>query len=687
LNTFLGKQTTVVDNNNGANGVLLVNESMAIGNVALRFASASILGLDSFTSFDDLVRISNYTLATRAKHSGFTLEINGVFQLSAPNGGASLTESFVWSMGVTNVTLTTAILLAIDSNKLGSLPVGSMTNLTGIIPCVASAIYKLQVSSLSIDSLALQAPVISGFKSPGLQRVVAQSADAIYAAFDEIATTALSHMIESMVMNTLDGVINSLLNTSDCQTTNAQQNNTFVDFRNMFLSPQVAQNYGASGTAPYGDLSRMIKDFVNNQFLAVSPYTNLTGLAEFLIVPMTKQQSGIAGTIVNNDLVNVYKTVNFGHTPLNVQLQASNVRIDNLQSLGDPLFLFVPERNQPFTVNNSIGFGLPPAPIIMGGSFLLGLATDTTKIHDEFVASVEIHSGQALIELWAKISESRLFEFPVQDLLNLDCWLATIPAPTLDNYGMRLPGSDPTISVPEIVMAVASMNFTLDCTNCSGLKFNELSRTLATNVGDELATASATELINYVLALATKESSWIQNTLDRKLVDAPRHCPHSPEYIPNATSLQYDALASVHVPDSSLHYILVLVIAVASLTIFVMAITASVHFVVRKRNEHWVRSLTSEQAMAVHMAQQREEEQATAMNDSSLSLFRSQSIPLFVRILVPIIIVANIGLFLSGHFNKGKSRLHVSKPTAFVKKSLSTHANYSILKVPRSEFI
>jgi hypothetical protein len=60
--------------------------------------------------------------------------------------------------------------------------------------------------------------------------------------------------------------------------------------------------------------------------------------------------------------------------------------------------------------------------------------------------------------------------------------------------------------------------------------------------------------------------------------------------------------------------------------------------------------------MRFYLLRQEEEDiQMKELNEGTRSMFRSSSIPLAVRFLVPIVILINVGLFLSGHISLGAS--------------------------------
>ena len=73
--------------------------------------------------------------------------------------------------------------------------------------------------------------------------------------------------------------------------------------------------------------------------------------------------------------------------------------------------------------------------------------------------------------------------------------------------------------------------------------------------------------------------------------------------------------------------------------------------IVRHRHNKWVATLTRNQQANLEKMQRKEDFRHKDLNNRLTSLARSKEIPLAARALVPILIVSNIGLFLSGHLS------------------------------------
>merc|ERR1712038_2212378 len=100
--------------------------------------------------------------------------------------------------------------------------------------------------------------------------------------------------------------------------------------------------------------------------------------------------------------------------------------------------------------------------------------------------------------------------------------------------------------------------------------------------------------------------------------------------------------------------IFIIVIAVLTSLVFIVAfISILVRCLRRKRHELWLKTLTDDEVLRFQLKEEEEKNKQMLLNSNSQSMIRSATIPLFVRILIPLIVFINIGFFLSGHLSTG----------------------------------
>jgi hypothetical protein len=269
---------------------------------------------------------------------------------------------------------------------------------------------------------------------------------------------------------------------------------------------------------------------------------------------------------------------------------------------------------------------------------------------------IDLQSTNVLVTLFVKMLKDNLFSFPVEDIFELDCWLSTIPAPALDMYGIRAEGTESTLALRELAIAIDAMNFTFGCIDCSSPKLNEIPDLLASPVGREDATESANNVLDYFLSLIEGDDSFGQTQIDRYLVEAPKRCRHRPEYEANTTeSAQYKAFETESTLEDSITFLVAMIVAAGLVIAVSVAIVVVVRWIVSRRHRKWLVSLPDEQVLVIYKEQQQEDAIEEEKNGLTQAMYQSPELPALVRYLVPVILVGNIGLFLSGHFSLGGS--------------------------------
>lgn len=255
-----------------------------------------------------------------------------------------------------------------------------------------------------------------------------------------------------------------------------------------------------------------------------------------------------------------------------------------------------------------------------------------------------------MLSSMTKIAESKFFGFPLRDLFNLNCWLATIPAPTLDSRGIRNEGSAATAGLVNLDATIGNVMVTAQCTNCSSPRMSELTALLSDPEAQEETTDVANAFLGYVTDLLG--GNFVQVQLDRLLNDAALKCPHDPSYDPNQEPTVYDAFQAPNTNYSTSYLILLGGLTIAGIILF-SALVFAIHTIVRRRHKKWVARLPSHQVKRLALQQEQEAFEEHALNSKTASMFKSKEIPFMVRWAIPFVILLNIALFLSGHLSLG----------------------------------
>lgn len=246
-----------------------------------------------------------------------------------------------------------------------------------------------------------------------------------------------------------------------------------------------------------------------------------------------------------------------------------------------------------------------------------------------------------------------LTELPlIADLTNVDCLLATLPAPSLDENGLRIQDGEIPFLIQNLSTSFANLGMNVSCIECSSPGFSELTERLSTQVGRESASDFVDGAVDFLTELLGGD--FITLELDRLVANARMKCPHRPEYEPGAASRAFEPFDPIE-RDTSIQFLIALAVAVGCGILAVAIFLGTIRVVVRRRHRKWLDSLTDQRVLLLWQHQQNEKARNEKLNAATKSLFQSADIPLFARLVIPLIIIGNIGLFLSGHLSPAAS--------------------------------
>jgi len=194
------------------------------------------------------------------------------------------------------------------------------------------------------------------------------------------------------------------------------------------------------------------------------------------------------------------------------------------------------------------------------------------------------------------------------------------------------------------------MNVT--CIDCGSPRMVELTERLSTPEGIEDGTSVASKFVSMLVERAGPD--FVTLSLDRKVAQSRARCKHLPEFASGARPKEFRPFESPK-NEKSYRFLIGLVIAAVCLVISVSAFLTTVRVIVRRRHQKWLATAADERILLVWQHQQREKDLDVAINRTSASLFSSPDVPRVARILMPILIVVNIGLFIAGHVTSAAS--------------------------------
>jgi hypothetical protein len=615
-----------------------------LANVTLRVLSARIQAPQGASpTVSNLTAVGFATLSLEALLPTLSVQLGLEVEIQA--GVQTYVDTALVGIPLSNVAVALTALVAVDEGRLGNNTVGSV--LFERWNCFFSALRQVTVHEFKLQ-FGTEAPTVSGMtKSPGLKRLLEDIIALGFDLYGNLLDKSLVQWIQDTGQN-LDDTLSGNPESGDCSDIGADRS-TFIDFRDLLLSPQESVKLGGSGTLPYGSLLSSVKTYVTELLADESSVSSFVDLA---IASGSESLAGSSKLIMWTDpLVDYFSIVKLGNQKIVTKMKVDQLTLENAVSFSQPQVLD-PIGGEPFSLNNSVSLA-PTQPLRVSARVLVKfdlLDDGIDAIENKFILGVELQSVQLAIRTFAKVYAERVMSFPVEDVLNWRCWMATVLAPTLDSRGFRVPASETTLSISEVDVVLTKMSFFLDCVNCTGQKFDDLSGLLDAAPTDELARESALNVVDYLISLVEGDSSALQIAIDRMLVEAPKYCPHCDEYNPYANPTKYASLASSDSKPTSLLVMVALLVLAATL-----AFTVELWSTISRRRKHrrWLASLSESERRQFHELRGIRVKEVRAWNDASDSLLQRKEASRWVRWLVPVVIIGNCALFLSGHLSPG----------------------------------
>jgi len=234
----------------GGDGMLMFFDGHdRLSETKIMLEGMNVYGLDTLTSLAALETVGNQTIQSELSmdYLRAELDVSIVIKPSTlsdslivdPTSSNVVEERVKIKFGIDNVRASASLTLAIDKDKLGALRLGSLLNTQMVQPCFLSTLFALEVGGLSVEVDDIQPPILEGFVSQGIDRVVSSSVDAAFLVYERTLLQAMPGLFHVTVRD----FINRMVATQylpeldrECPWTNTSASaNGFIDFRDLLL--------------------------------------------------------------------------------------------------------------------------------------------------------------------------------------------------------------------------------------------------------------------------------------------------------------------------------------------------------------------------------------------------------------------------------------------------------------------
>jgi len=607
--------------------------------IGLELKQIRIIGLDSIVEADLLNGISARTLSNKLIFEMLHVEVVVGFEIESSYDEATL------SFEVNNVDVDTSLLLAVNLEELGSMKVGSVLSLRNIIPCLVPKLHAVDLTQFLLSPTIFNEPYISGFLSESRQKLLESSTRQFFQVFQDDVVAAIPKIMDGTVRKVLNQILLDFLTKEDvyCSYISEVKPNGVVDFRDFLLSKEDSKAFGGSGDSPYGDTVPLAFQALQKSFREDNDEQE--SALNDMIRSFTSGQSNVTGSLIfPGEVFNYSESTTLSNWNISVIARVSNVRIENLDSLGQPLKLLQPVDGQASVLNNTISMGVGPEPLRMIATLFLSLVDgNEMNIQNEIEVVLEMKTLSMALSVFLAMSEASLFDLSLTDLQQVDCLLSTV---NLDSL------SEESQSRFLYSFSAESANLDISCVSCGSPRFDELIQKLY-RPGD-----SPEEIDQFVAE--TQElfdnfaGSDFLRTVTKKIVsEASLTCPASPNYKPSAASANdFWATPGTYLgfePSFRDKNMKLFNFVMALIAGFILVAALIGQFLLRQNNRKWMDNLPEDQADLLRLQDKNEEAKEKYLNQFTTSMFKSDYVPVKLRYAVPAVIVCNILFYVAAH--------------------------------------
>mmetsp|Transcript_3457 Transcript_3457/g.9854 ORF Transcript_3457/g.9854 Transcript_3457/m.9854 type:complete len:2914 (-) Transcript_3457:98-8839(-) len=657
INSIL--RSFILDDDDGSFSLEFEDLKAATNGMSVQLKEIRVQGLDSITAFDALDFIGAQTVANDFSWDNLSIEV--VVTIVTENTDATMrrletSEDLIVSLDISDIDLSLALFMAIDLDALGTLELGSILEIKHILPCFLSTAKAAEVTKLELSVGSIDSFTVKGFRSEALDSAMQETSAVILREYGELIKSSLPAVFDTTVKALLNNWAEYYMNNDDnfiCKRVAMDvEKNAFIDLRDLLLKPDASKALNGEGSAQYGDLFSTAFELVQDLVFEVDESTGRSKANSVMIGPLSKDQSNTTGTFAfESDLINSGTRLQVGGLDATIDFRASNARIENLDTMGYPVSIIQPMMDSGYDLNNSGTFGIENKPLRFATRFLISLiGDDDLQLRNEVDIELDLYSSKIFLQALLRIAEQRFRSFPLQNLLDFNCWLATIPAPELDERGVRLADSDVNAALVDLAASVADIRLNITCIECSSPEMYDLADFLSSPEAREDVTKVGNDLLDYVETMLTGNFASLQ--IDRMLSEATKKCPHLSSFDDSFSKAQYQSFAT-EPRESNISFLMAVGATCLALVFAVAFLMCFIKCIVRRRHKRWLGTLPDYKVERILRIQRRDRDMQDELNETTHAMFASPVVPRWLRLSMPFIIIGNIGFFMSGHLSLG----------------------------------
>jgi len=606
--------------------------------VSISVTRVRIGGLDTITMIEPLLVVDPYEMRTILQVEELTVFL----QCNVTTVDDLALDQVELMYKAKDIMLEIDTKIALNTTEIGQIRVGSFFDSYNILKCMMRGIQAFEIRRLNLTIGELQKISVEDSFSSELQAELSGILDSLRNEYQNEILSAIPLIAGSTMRETMNKLIPGFLESSamECPSPPEFPSDGLIDFRELFLPDLRAERVGRNSTSSYGDLFQILYDILDKEVMQTGA-SNRPVLND-LLKTLTKKQSNTMGTInVAGTALDTQSTIEIAGLRADIGFEISDVRIQNLDSIGDPLYLLRPVNQEANVLDNKISFGVDSKPVQFGCTLILSAEDGADmKIRNEINLSFEVEDVTIQTSILLNLLENSISSFPLEDFSDLNCWAATILPPS--NEGAILEG----LQLLDQVYSTGNYKMEISCKSCTSPDFDKFFSSL---YEPSDITAAIGEQTNSLIG-----SEFAQRFLKDVLIESKKQCPHRPEFEPDyeAFRIADSYILSEFGPTPVETIKNPLYFSIANLIVASCLLLLGIigKFILIRRNKKWIQSLTNEGQFLLHCQQEKQRGTEEWLDENTTSLFTSSYIPKSIRWGVPMLLLVNMGMYLGGHF-------------------------------------
>jgi len=606
----------------------------------LSLSSVTFGGLDTFKSFRFIDPIGKYTLQNgfNLEELYVTLDLDALFRPQSSDSDPTVLENFTFSLQFEDINVESAIFMAISTEEFENISFGSLLWIDNILPCILATVENAKFTQLVASVGNIMPPEYSGFDDQAAERIISDASSAFVSMYKKSVINALPGFAQNDVLTRLNSLFKP---DKQCFTPTYSG---LVDFHELLISrdDHSIGRYGDVVPTIYGMFQESISE------------TKSDGTPAFndLLSKVAELQSNENGTLIfPGDIFRTNSTLELDNIILELGVALSDLRVSNLNTFGSTLKVFQPVDGATNALNNTVTFGVGPDPFEITATILIEANGDgLLDIYNEVTLDLRIRDLNLALDVLADIKEHALFNLPLKHFLDIQCLLSSLDSPILDTFGVRIGNDDRGgVLLRKVEASLSELDVDFQCISCTSQFLQEMSLHLMTEEGKQNTSSLSERMFNSIASILA--SSFVQHELDKLVYEAQYKCPVSEKYNATFTSPNYSVFETSDRSDMTSLVVGVLS-SLAVLAVLSLAVWSIAKILTKRRHIKWLDTLDEHQKLILTVRQNAEECRMARLNERMKSLaFSKDIIPLFHRVFIPVSLLGNIALFLSGHLS------------------------------------